>query len=138
VEIPIGERPDLPSTFMSFAPIVIPVILIIFNTVLSALKLKQLWAQYLIFLGNPVIAVGIGLIIAIYGLTPKLTRDEVIKRVEEGVSSAGIIILVTGAGGTWDRLGTNADMVHTYHHRMGCFLNINPNSGNYFLTLITL
>ncbi|WP_422445665.1 GntP family permease [Thermoanaerobacterium sp. DL9XJH110] len=99
MEIPIGERPDLPSTFASFAPIVIPVILIIFNTVLSALKLKQLWAQYLIFLGNPVIAVGIGLIIAIYGLTPRLTRDEVIKRMEEGVSSAGIIILVTGAGG---------------------------------------
>lgn len=47
VEIPIEERPDLPSTFMSFAPIVIHVILIIFNTVLSALKLDQVWAKYL-------------------------------------------------------------------------------------------
>lgn len=97
--ISLVERPDLPSAFMAFAPIVIPVILIIFNTVLSALKLKQTWAQYLIFLGNPVIAVGIGLIIAIYGLAPKLSRPEVIKRMEEGVASAGIIILVTGAGG---------------------------------------
>lgn len=41
VEISIEERPDLPSTFMSFAPIIAPVILIIFNTVLSALKLNQ-------------------------------------------------------------------------------------------------
>lgn len=97
--ISLVERTDLPSAFMAFAPIVIPVILIIFNTVLSALKLKQTWAQYLIFLGNPVIAVGIGLIIAIYGLAPKLSRPEVIKRMEEGVASAGIIILVTGAGG---------------------------------------
>jgi len=97
--ISLADRPDLPSAFMSFAPIVIPVILIIFNTVLSALKLNQTWAQYLIFLGNPVIAVGIGLIIAIYGLAPKLSRSEVIKRMEEGVASAGIIILVTGAGG---------------------------------------
>ncbi|MGB9661642.1 MAG: GntP family permease [Moorellaceae bacterium] len=97
--ISLEERTDLPSASMAFAPIVIPVILIIFNTVLSALKLKQTWAQYLIFLGNPVIAVGIGLIIAIYGLAPKLSRPEVIKRMEEGVASAGIIILVTGAGG---------------------------------------
>ncbi|MCG0277969.1 MAG: GntP family permease [Thermanaeromonas sp.] len=97
--ISLADRPDLPSAFMSFAPIVVPVILIIFNTVLSALKLNQTWAQYLIFLGNPVIAVGIGLIIAIYGLAPKLSRPEVIKRMEEGVASAGIIILVTGAGG---------------------------------------
>ncbi|SDF73594.1 GntP family permease [Sporolituus thermophilus] len=95
----VAENKELPSAFMSFAPVVVPVVLIIFNTVLSAMKLNQGWAQYLIFLGSPVIAVGIGLIIAIYGLVPKLTQKDVIKRMEEGVTSAGIIILVTGAGG---------------------------------------
>jgi len=44
--------------------------------------------------------VGIGLIIAIYTLVPKMDRTQVIKLMEEGVSSAGIIILITGAGGS--------------------------------------
>ncbi|GEA14890.1 gluconate permease [Moorella sp. E308F] len=95
----LPKNGNLPSAFISFAPVVIPLILIFVNTLLTAMKINQLWARYLVFLGNPVIAVGIGLIIAIYGLAPKLSRSEVIKRMEEGVSSAGIIILITGAGG---------------------------------------
>jgi len=94
------EGRSMPSALASFAPIVVPIILILLNTVLSALNLKSVLVSYLIFLGNPVIAVGIGLIIAIYTLVPNLTNKEVIKLMEEGVSSAGIIILVTGAGGS--------------------------------------
>lgn len=90
---------DLPSAAISFAPIILPIVLILFNTVLTAMKVESVWAQYLIFLGNPVVAVAIGLIIAIYGLAPRLSREEVLKRMEEGVTSAGIILLVTGAGG---------------------------------------
>lgn len=94
------EEEKLPSPWVSFAPVIVPVVLIIFNTVLSAANLEQVWAQYLIFIGNPVIAVGIGLLIAIYTLTPNLEREQVLKIVEEGVAQAGIILLVTGAGGS--------------------------------------
>ncbi len=93
------ETKALPSAAMSFAPIIVPIVLILFNTVLTAMKVESVWAQYLIFLGNPVMAVALGLIIAIYGLAPRLSRQEVLKRMEEGVASAGIILLVTGAGG---------------------------------------
>ncbi len=55
------------------------------------------------FLGAPVIAVGIGLLIAIYGLTSKMSKDETLEKMEQGIKSAGIIILVTGGGGA---LGT--------------------------------
>lgn len=51
------------------------------------------------FLGSPVIAVGIGLLIALYGLFGHLRRSQALERMEEGVQSAGIILLVTGAGG---------------------------------------
>ena len=47
------------------------------------------------FLGSPVIAVGIGLIVAIYGLAGRYTKDETIEHMERGIKSAGIIILVT-------------------------------------------
>ncbi|MGE5587173.1 MAG: GntP family permease [Clostridia bacterium] len=89
----------LPGTAISFAPIVVPVILILLNTVLTAAKAGGPIANFLVFLGNPVMAVALGLIIAIYGLMGQSPRKDVLRRCEEGVASAGIIILVTGAGG---------------------------------------
>jgi GntP family gluconate:H+ symporter len=94
-----NEEKKLPSVVSSFAPIVVPIILILLNTVLTAMKVSSTLVDYILFFGNPVIAVGIGLIIAIYTLVPGMDRKQVTKLMEEGVSSAGIIILITGAGG---------------------------------------
>ncbi|MBU5676618.1 GntP family permease [Alkaliphilus sp. MSJ-5] len=94
---------ELPSIFMAFAPIIVPVILILLSTVTTALKLEGTGISAIKFLGAPVIAVGIGLLVAIYGLTSKSTREETIEKMEQGIKSAGIIILVTGGGGA---LGT--------------------------------
>lgn len=90
---------NLPSAFMSFAPIVVPIILILFSTVATAVKFSGSIATVIYFLGSPVIAVGIGLLTAIYGLTNKISRQETIAKMEQGIKSAGIIILVTGGGG---------------------------------------
>ncbi len=90
---------ELPSTFMSFAPIIIPIILILINTVLTAMKAEGAVVNALVFLGTPVIAVAIGLIVAIYGLSGNYSRTETIDLMERGIKSAGIIILVTGGGG---------------------------------------
>lgn len=89
----------LPSAFLSFLPILLPIILILFNTVLSALKLTTGFYGILIFLGKPIIAVGIGLLVAIYTLTYNKDRKYVIKELEDSMKSAGIIIFVTGGGG---------------------------------------
>lgn len=93
------ENKHLPSLFMSMAPILIPILLIFANTVVSAQELTEGIFGYIQFFGNPVIAVGIGLIFAIYTLTTRLSRTDSLDRMEEGIKSAGIILLVTGAGG---------------------------------------
>lgn len=98
------DSKELPSTFMSFAPIIIPIILILINTVLTAMKVTGSVVDGLIFLGSPVIAVGIGLIVAIYGLAGKYSRSETLDLMERGIKSAGIIILVTGGGGALGRV----------------------------------
>ena len=97
---------NLPGTFRSFAPIIVPIILILLNTFSALIKVKESTGQFIIvfkevatFLGNPIVAVGIGLVIAIFTLTIGMDRDSVIKDMEKGIQSAGIIILVTGAGG---------------------------------------
>ena len=101
----IGENDgrELPSIFMAFAPIIVPVILILLNTISTAMKLEGSTVNTITFLGTPVIAVGIGLLISIYGLTSKLSKEETIEKMEQGIRSTGIIILVTGGGGA---LGT--------------------------------
>lgn len=94
---------ELPSVAMTFAPIIVPVILILLNTVAAAMKLEGAGISVVKFLGSPVIAVGIGLLIAIFGLTGNQSREETLEKMEKGIKSAGIIILVTGGGGA---LGT--------------------------------
>lgn len=55
--------------------------------------------QFIQLIGNPVIAVAAGLLVAIYGLVPTRPRDEVIDILERGLKGVGMILLVTGAGG---------------------------------------
>ncbi|EHN14707.1 MULTISPECIES: GntP family permease [Clostridium] len=98
------DNKELPSTFMAFAPIITPIILILINTILDVLiKQKSItpsgFTNMVQFLGSPIIAVGIGLVIAIYGLAGNLNKEKVINEMEKGIKSAGIIILVTGGGG---------------------------------------
>lgn len=89
----------LPSAIAAFAPIVLPVILILMNSIISAVKITGPVATIFGFLGSPVIAVGIGLLIAIYTLTLKTPRKATLAEMEKGIKAAGIIILVTGGGG---------------------------------------
>lgn len=95
-----GEREkNLPSLFKSILPILVPIILIFVNTTLSAIDLTEGFYGMLVFLGEPIIAVAIGLLISIYTLTLKTSRVDTLEHMEEGIQSAGIILLVTGAGG---------------------------------------
>ena len=96
---------DLPSFTKSIMPILVPIILIFINTTLTAideagvLAMNDTLMSYIMFIGDPIIAVGIGLVVAIYTLTNHLRKSETLERMEEGITTAGIILLVTGAGG---------------------------------------
>src|SRR5699024_4836152 len=81
------DDPNLPSTFLSFLPIAVPILLILVNTITSAMKLKGAFMPTIEFLGSPVIAVGIGLIVAIYGLAGKYTKEETIDHMERGIKT---------------------------------------------------
>lgn len=91
---------DLPSAFASFLPLLTPIILILINNIVSALKLGgSVIASIIAFLGTPIIAVGIGLLLAIFILGSKLDRKTALAEMDAGIKAAGIIILVTGGGG---------------------------------------
>lgn len=103
----VSEK-SMPSTFAAFFPLVLPILLILLNTVLSAVKATGTIVTILQFLGTPVIAVLIGVVVAIYTLTAKRSREDVISALESSIKSAGIIILVTGGGGALGQIIKNA------------------------------
>lgn len=90
---------ELPSTFVSFLPLLAPIVLILAQNLFSAFKVSGSFANVVKFVGTPIIAVGIGLILALFVLGRDLGRKEALEAMERGIKSAGIIILVTGAGG---------------------------------------
>lgn len=89
----------MPGTFESFAPLFLPIILILINTVATAVGQTAGVMEVLIFLGQPIIAVGLGLLLAIFTLGRELDRHTALTEMEKGMESAGIIMLVTGGGG---------------------------------------
>lgn len=101
------SKDDLPNVFLSFLPILLPIVLILLGTIFGNIFKdadKNDLILILSFIGNPVIAVGIGLLISIFTLTNKMSRTETLKVMELGITSCGIILLVTGAGGSFGQI----------------------------------
>ncbi|STZ76397.1 GntP family permease [Bergeriella denitrificans] len=93
------KEKNLPSAWLSFAPILVPLALILGNTVVSFLKYENEFANFLKMVGHPIIALIIGLLIAIYTLGRRFSKKELSRSIEEGVQSTGMILFITGAGG---------------------------------------
>ncbi|MBI6549817.1 GntP family permease [Xenorhabdus lircayensis] len=97
----------LPSLFLSLQPIVVPIVLILINVINGMLLRSEAFAgkencfyfQTFNFLGSPIIALAISVLLAIYTLMPKVSKHEVIEHLEAGLKTVGIILLVSGAGG---------------------------------------
>ena len=93
------DMTGVPGALESFMPLIIPIILILINTVATGMGKTEGFMNVLVFLGQPIVAVGLGLIVAILTLGRSLDRHEALTEMEKGMASAGIIMLVTGGGG---------------------------------------
>ncbi len=98
-----NESIKLPKTSWSFAPIVIPIILIALKSI-AAYPTYPFGEAFVFklfnFIGNPVIALFIGVFLA-FKLKGKETQETHFNWVTAGLKEAGIIILITGAGGAF-------------------------------------
>jgi GntP family gluconate:H+ symporter len=96
---------QLPNLTLSLLPIVVPILLIFMKAVIGIMpgltegKTALITVSIFNFLGSPIIALSISTLLAVYLLVPYLNRAAVSARLEEGLQSAGIILMVTGAGG---------------------------------------
>jgi len=104
--IELDPNEKYPSPLLSFAPIFVPVILILSASVLNmvASDASGMVPDMIRFLGAPVFAVAIGLLVSIYGLARSEKRETVIATLEKGLASCGTIIIITGAGGAFGNI----------------------------------
>ncbi|MEL4505850.1 SLC13 family permease [Luteococcus sp. H138] len=86
------------SIFVAMLPIIVPIVLIIIDTACRLLMGNS--PAVFKFLGNPVVALLIGLGIGIVETIPLVTRDGVEDIITRGAQTSGSILLFTGVAGS--------------------------------------
>ncbi|MCB0638562.1 MAG: GntP family permease, partial [Lewinella sp.] len=111
----VAERlREAPSPVLAFLPIVVPIILIVLRSFADypTQPLGTGWlATWCIHLGNPVVALLIGMLLAF--LLPRRWDRQLLSTsgwVGEALTSAAIIILITGAGGAFGKVLQTSDL----------------------------
>lgn len=90
----------LPGAGISFTILLLPVILILANTIVSQTALKgMIVGQIITFLGNPVIALFISLCLGAFVLARDLDNKTVVGMMGDALKDAGPIVFITAAGG---------------------------------------
>ena len=105
---------NAPSVFKSFIPIVVPIILIVLRSFAEypTMPFGDGTFKYAIgFVGNPVVALLIGMVLS-FTLPKKLDKEMLSTSgwIGEALTSAAIIILITGAGGAFGKVLQTSDI----------------------------
>ena len=111
------EPTQRPSTGRSFLPVLLPIVLIAGSSLVqifaSPSQLTLPLAQWLLFLGDPNVALGIGILAALFLVKPT-DRKQLPGWLTQGVEKAGVIVAIIGAGGMYGQLlqhsGIGADI----------------------------
>lgn len=92
------ESESLPCGFMAFAPIIMPIIFMALGSLAAVFKLTGAFGSLFIFLGNPIIALAIGLGFAIWLLKTQGLLNELEKITNQTLMVVGPILFITASG----------------------------------------
>ncbi len=94
-----AERENAPSFSLSIIPIILPIVLILSGTVTKAITGEL--PSFLAFISNKIVALLLGVIFAYIVASKSMAKDEMNKSAAEATKAAGIVLLITGAGGSF-------------------------------------
>lgn len=98
---------EMPSTFKSFLPIVLPLVLIGVGSVARFAGGETNLTTFLKFLGTPSVALLFG-VLAAFLLLPKFNKETLTDWISEGLVTAAPIILIIGASGAFGKVISNS------------------------------
>jgi gluconate:H+ symporter, GntP family len=114
-EVAHSDEGRLPSFLSSLLPIGLPVILITCNTIAGAIAPQSGLRRVTAFFGDPNFALLLAAFVALrlLAVQRKYTLGQLAKPVESALASAGIIILITAAGGAFGGMLVQAGVGET-------------------------
>lgn len=104
----VASYGKLPNGFLSFAPIVVPVLLMGLG---SALSMAQVSIDLIKFLGTPIIAIAVGAVLGFIVLATQNKTDEFYEITNETLKVTGPILFITAAGGVLGNVIASSTMV---------------------------
>jgi GntP family gluconate:H+ symporter len=102
-DLMIKSDKPLPSTFMSFAALLVPILLICGNSFgrLAVDPSQTTLLNWMGFVGHPIIALGLGVLTAFCLDTKALSKEQIGKWFNKSVDTSAFIILATGTAGSY-------------------------------------
>ena len=107
-----AEYGKLPGGFNALAPLIVPILLMALSSVSSMAKWNGWLADGLAFLGTPIIALGVGTVLAIIQLFTAGKQKDFYTLTNETLKTVGPILFVTAAGGVLGKVISSSDMVN--------------------------
>lgn len=107
----VAEYGKLPNGFMALSPILMPILLMTLGSIASVLHFEGMVMNLCTFLGNPMIALTVGLLFAIGLLVSRKQMSEFNGLTNETLKVVGPILFVTAAGGVLGKVITTAGFV---------------------------
>ena len=104
----IEKSGKLPSASLSFAPIIVPIILMSLASILQGAEMQQQLKDVVLFLSNPTIALAIGLLFATFLLKRGSGFEEM---VENSLKRSGPILFITAAGSVLGNIVAGSPLV---------------------------
>ena len=102
---------NLPSTFASVLPILLPIVLMAGGSVASLVKMEGYVGTLLVFLGKPIIALAMGLVCALPLLWRQKMGKDLYNITQDSLKTAGPIIFITAAGSVLGQIIVEAGFV---------------------------
>lgn len=105
----VASYGKLPNAFLSFAPILVPIILM---GLASAFSMAGITVPVIIFLGKPIIALTVGLLIGILMLGLSHKMSDFYEITNDTLKTVGPILFVTAAGGVLGKVIASSDLMN--------------------------
>lgn len=107
----VASYGTLPSGFMSLAPILIPIILMALSNISSILGWTGALNTACVFLGTPIIALAVGVILGIIVLVQAKMANKLYDLTNDTLKTVGPILFVTAAGGVLGKVISSTSLV---------------------------
>ncbi len=94
----------LPGAAASLSPLVVPILLMAVSSITSMLHMEGTVSDLCLFLGNPMVALAVGTLLAVVLLSQTGKSSELFKMTDDTLRTVGPILFVTAAGSVLGRV----------------------------------